>query len=345
MAFVRSFRSKMENNSSSPQSNFSFKIKKLDQKIQRNVPELANEDNSQKDFIKSLENKKIKSSAPKTKEKKKELVIPHIKNNNWRLPNADKSVSSLEDLAIKEILDESAKANEDWEKRENRDHMIIPLLIQNKIPDGYETETKMDVTLRPNDSTLTDYENVPVKEYGYALLRGMGWKPGYPIGDKNKKAVTPVEVVVRPKGLGLGAGQNSTNKKSSVEEENLILKRGCFVYIEKGQHTGEYGQVEGLDEDNGRVIVKLAKSEEKITLPELFIRVVTEREYNKESRIINKRKYEEHKNKLVEEKYHDVKKEHKPRNSSRNNDRQERPRDKYTEEKIKRRRHSPENKR
>ncbi|XP_023233991.1 G-patch domain and KOW motifs-containing protein-like isoform X2 [Centruroides sculpturatus] len=286
MAFVRSFRSKMENNSSSPQSNFSFKIKKLDQKIQRNVPELANEDNSQKDFIKSLENKKIKSSAPKTKEKKKELVIPHIKNNNWRLPNADKSVSSLEDLAIKEILDESAKANEDWEKRENRDHMIIPLLIQNKIPDGYETETKMDVTLRPNDSTLTDYENVPVKEYGYALLRGMGWKPGYPIGDKNKKAVTPVEVVVRPKGLGLGAGQNSTNKKSSVEEENLILKRGCFVYIEKGQHTGEYGQVEGLDEDNGRVIVKLAKSEEKITLPELFIRVVTEREYNKESRII-----------------------------------------------------------
>jgi hypothetical protein len=27
-------------------------------------------------------------------------------------------------------------------------------------------------------STLEDYESIPVEEYGMAMLRGMGWNPG-----------------------------------------------------------------------------------------------------------------------------------------------------------------------
>lgn len=35
-------------------------------------------------------------------------------------------------------------------------------------------------------STLEDYEAVPVEEYGMAMLHGMGWKAGEGIGLKNK---------------------------------------------------------------------------------------------------------------------------------------------------------------
>ena len=35
-------------------------------------------------------------------------------------------------------------------------------------------------------STLEDYEQVPIEKYGEAMLRGMGWQPGKGIG-KNEK--------------------------------------------------------------------------------------------------------------------------------------------------------------
>lgn len=36
------------------------------------------------------------------------------------------------------------------------------------------------------EPTLDDYENVPISDYGMAMLRGMGWKEGMSIG-KNQK--------------------------------------------------------------------------------------------------------------------------------------------------------------
>lgn len=32
------------------------------------------------------------------------------------------------------------------------------------------------------ESTLDDYESVPISDYGMAMLRGMGWKEGMAIG-------------------------------------------------------------------------------------------------------------------------------------------------------------------
>ena len=36
-------------------------------------------------------------------------------------------------------------------------------------------------------STLDDYDSIPVEEYGMAMLRGMGWKASEGIGLKNKR--------------------------------------------------------------------------------------------------------------------------------------------------------------
>lgn len=36
------------------------------------------------------------------------------------------------------------------------------------------------------ESTLDDYDNVPISDYGMAMLRGMGWKEGVPIGKNTK---------------------------------------------------------------------------------------------------------------------------------------------------------------
>ncbi len=36
-----------------------------------------------------------------------------------------------------------------------------------------------------------DYEAVPIDEYGMAMLRGMGWSEGTPIGLSNKRQASP----------------------------------------------------------------------------------------------------------------------------------------------------------
>ena len=47
-----------------------------------------------------------------------------------------------------------------------------------KIPEGYETDEKINTDLRPEESTIEDYEEVPLEQFGMAMLRGMGWKEG-----------------------------------------------------------------------------------------------------------------------------------------------------------------------
>lgn len=78
---------------------------------------------------------------------------------------------------------ESREMNEQWENREYKnDSLTIALVMQNKVPEGYETDEKMDVSLRPDESKLEDYDRIPVEKFGVAILKGMGWKEGDPIG-------------------------------------------------------------------------------------------------------------------------------------------------------------------
>jgi hypothetical protein len=63
-----------------------------------------------------------------------------------------------------------------------------------------------DVEDLPNEATLQDYERMPVSQFGAALLRGMGWKPGEPASrNKNRGIVEPWLPGARPALLGIGA--------------------------------------------------------------------------------------------------------------------------------------------
>ncbi|KAK9237252.1 DExH-box splicing factor binding site-domain-containing protein [Lipomyces kononenkoae] len=53
-----------------------------------------------------------------------------------------------------------------------------------------EEAYKLDILTRPDEPTLQDYEAVPVEEFGFALLRGMGWKEGEDIGRNRKRIQT-----------------------------------------------------------------------------------------------------------------------------------------------------------
>lgn len=56
----------------------------------------------------------------------------------------------------------------------------------------------------------------------------------------------PLQVNVRPKGLGLGADTSALNKlkeKNKKEDEELQLKKGSYIRILRGANEGFYGQV------------------------------------------------------------------------------------------------------
>ena len=62
-----------------------------------------------------------------------------------------------------------------------------------------------DVITRPNSCTLEDYQRVPVEQFGLALLRGMGWKPGTGASRSGKGPTEAFTPSSRPALLGLGA--------------------------------------------------------------------------------------------------------------------------------------------
>ncbi|XP_062613996.1 G-patch domain and KOW motifs-containing protein-like, partial [Saccostrea cucullata] len=243
----------------------------------------------------------------KPEKEKKEYVIPLIQKNDWRSGlKSDKQRDEAEDEAVREIIQDAARRNEAWKEQGKVDNsdLAIPLLMQNKVPEGFETDEKLDVSLRPDEPEEADYEEIPIENFGVAMLKGMGWKEGEGIG-KNKKNFTPVIATLRPKGLGLGADiseskqakWNGEEKGKDKDEEILTVKKGAYCVLTKGANKDLYGVIEGLDEDNARVMVKLTLSGKIVTQSQYGIRLVRKKEYEKYSKYLNKGKADEYKEK------------------------------------------------
>ncbi|OXV07526.1 hypothetical protein Egran_04712 [Elaphomyces granulatus] len=108
-----------------------------------------------------------------------------------------------------------------------RSDLIIESSKQTMFEDQYEvrydemSSFRADVATRPDSASLDDYTAIPVEEFGAALLRGMGWKEGQPIGKgkygdalKNTQPRIPER---RPGFLGIGAKDISGSKGAEVE--------------------------------------------------------------------------------------------------------------------------------
>ncbi|XP_043501058.1 G-patch domain and KOW motifs-containing protein [Polistes fuscatus] len=212
--------------------------------------------------------------------------IPHtvIKTEPVDTTSIETTGSSLEEQAAKEIIEDLKSTG----TKEASKILTLPIMEEEKALRGQE------------ESTLEDYERIPIEAFGLAVLRGMGWKPGQGIG-KNEKLVTTVIPELRPKGMGLGADkitiQKQVTKSKDKQEKELQIERGTYVKITSGKYVNAYGQIEGLDDDAGRIIVKMALGGDTISLNEFIVQPVTKDEYTEKAKVLNVAKYKEYKSK------------------------------------------------
>ncbi|CAO3642352.1 unnamed protein product [Cunninghamella blakesleeana] len=153
----------------------------------------------------------------------------------------DEPPKTLEAQAIEAIIKESIQTEENDEEN---DTLVIPM---------DETEAfRNDVKDRAEDTTIEDYEKMPVEEFGAALLRGLGWKKGEGIG-RNRKNITPptmTPIKQRESLLGLGAkpqdtdsdnGKKNHNKGSNRKSQYEYKDSSLFKKITKRRADEETG--------------------------------------------------------------------------------------------------------
>ncbi|CAM1322037.1 EEA1 (predicted) [Pycnogonum litorale] len=69
-------------------------------------------------------------------------------------------------------------------------------------------------------------------------------------------------------------------------EEGLSYVKGGFIKVESGRHRNLYGKIEGIDEDNSRIMVRLTLSDEVVSLSRFVVCLVTKKEYKREAKIL-----------------------------------------------------------
>merc|ERR1712051_107628 len=269
----------------------------------------------EKDIILDVSGKKIKGT--KKEEVKVDLVIPcigntykgvqkkeetnpvEIKSESVEIPSRE---LTEEEKAAKEIIEESKTWEENQDKGKNpNENLIISVQKNENEPELDEKAIfDADVEAKPEASKLEDYEKIPVEGFGMAMLRGMNFKPDEGIGGFRKAKIDCIEPVMRPKGLGLGATRAPTNSNSenkngeSDKKEKLVLKKGAYVQITRGSNKGKYAEVDGLDEQNARVIVRIGKKSDSISVSENIIQLVSKRDYEKGKNVLNQADYDLH---------------------------------------------------
>ena len=91
-----------------------------------------------------------------------------------------------------------------------------------------KAQFKEDMLNRPDVADLESYYKVPIEDFGMAMLRGMGWNQGQPIGKNPNGIIEAVKIEPRPSLLGLGA------KPVEIEEpRKKIVRPGDNIKVEK----------------------------------------------------------------------------------------------------------------
>ncbi|CAH0718285.1 unnamed protein product, partial [Brenthis ino] len=300
-----------------------------------------------KEYIDCVEEKSIKVVGGEIKEEIKPLVIPMKPNTLITADRLKEIAAKVENFEEPDINNDAQEKHKDVVKDETLDQMAIRELLEDAKKEKTEEKPNFIVPVNAKpvmdgqaEATLDDYDSVPIQEFGIAMLRGMGWTPSK---DQSKYR----QPLLRPKGLGLGADKmvkdNQNKKGTKDKDEELSIVKNSFVKITSGKHSGYYGKVVSLDEDNGRVVVDITIKKETVSLSEFMMQAVTKTEFDKQSKVINTDSYEEYKKKEVlnskqnSSKTEDIKSaSSSKRNEVRDRDKEER----HGEERLKKNDHS-----
>ncbi|XP_055636013.1 G-patch domain and KOW motifs-containing protein [Toxorhynchites rutilus septentrionalis] len=226
-----------------------------------------------------------KTTVPSRLAKLKEIQEDKNKQQTTETTAALK-VETLEQKAAREIL-EDLKGQQ--ELADAKDNLVVALK-----PEDLPLEGAVE-------STMDDYESMPIQKFGMALLRGMGWKEDPNAPKKDDKL--PDGPVLRPKGMGLGAERVPKDKTKLLippaKDEALVMQKGAFVKVLAGKHKDCYGTVETLDEETGRVLVRLTLKANQEFLMEYLLQLVSKAEYKQYSNVLNNAKYNEYLNRAA----------------------------------------------
>lgn len=263
-------------------------------------------------FIDCVEEKSIRVIGGSVEKVEQELVIPAqpssvgrrllvVRENpkrNGATENGNDTndaARTLDEIAVDAILSDckrTATGENGSGGGENDGNAIeVPMMVNP--PEGSE------------EPSAEDYDDVPVERFGLAMIRGMGWvpppTPAKRAADKNPDRAANDDLPNRrPNGMGLGADKlirssaaAATDKRNRDEE--LTLGTGSYVQFVLGRLDGQYGQVEGFDDGDGRVTVKIARTGQVEKVNENVFRLVTKSDYGKNSKVINIKKYKDYK--------------------------------------------------
>lgn len=280
---------------------FGFKIAKKQSLLLPTKIDTEKDKKNDIELIQCLEGQTIK--LVKEKEEEKLLVIP--------LKNSQKTSAALASLKnLKKVLDGEEQTEEGNDavtsdtKAEKSNNENGPLSLEQRVikellNDGNDNENDDEsdakkLTLHmaadrlPLDgaeqSTIDDYDQIPITQFGLAMLRGMGLK------DEEIKSKQNKEPELRPKGMGLGADKVVKKAKLLVApaaNETLEIKKNAYVRILGGKFKDLYGQIEGLDDHACRVIVKLALGGSKEAFNEFMVQPVSKKEYQEYGKVIS----------------------------------------------------------
>ncbi|KRT81548.1 hypothetical protein AMK59_5024 [Oryctes borbonicus] len=185
------------------------------------------------------------------------------KSNGTAIADDDKPDSelTLDELAARQLMRE---AKQETTPELKKKICAVPLAVGSELNHD------------DKESTLDDYNNVPVADYGMAMLRGMGWSESIGIGKDNKQVCQLIEPELRPKGMGLGANKLVNRKQellksSNGQEEELLLVKGSYAKVIAGSNKGNYCKVIGLDDESGRIIVEMVPAQTILPLNEFLL--------------------------------------------------------------------------
>ncbi|CAD7092444.1 unnamed protein product [Hermetia illucens] len=210
------------------------------------------------ELIKCLEGQTIKLVEEKPKEEAKPLVIPM--KESTRTAAALASLKARHDILNGIIAPQSDENNSDSKPKEvsleneTIEQRAARELLQSvtKTEENGTDDGKSAIAIpKPDElpldgakeSTFDDYESTPITQFGYAMLRGMGWKDEPKSKDDKKDLMEPF---VRPKGMGLGADKIAKPKPLLIPpdaNETLEIKKNACVKILAGKHKDLYGQL------------------------------------------------------------------------------------------------------